>query len=244
MVTSIIIIIGLTSSVSASSYVLLRKIKKKKVAQKKAIYDKCIDILNLNYVLIIEKKTSLNVYDQVFTEKKMNTVLLAGFLEALRTFGLELTGSKIPSQIMKLDYHNSKILMAEFKNFRLILIMKDLPSESFYDSISALSFEVEEKYGYYLETFSGDLEPFKSMEDLIKKHLGTAFLYPLKIVETDKTNISANERIFINKALHVMKIYNIKYFFTTQLIQDKGYNSKDIETIFSMINKKVFQPLP
>ena len=243
LVVSASLVIGLTSAVSASSYVLIRKSKIKNSARKEAIISRCIDILNLNYVLIIEKQSSLNVYDQIFIEKKINTVLLAGFLEAIRTFGIELTGSKDHSQIIKLDYHNSKILMAEFKNFRLILIMKDLPSESFYDSISALSLEIEEKYGSYLESFNGDLEPFKTIEELIKKHLGTAFLSPLKVVETDKTTISANERAIINKAINLMKKNKKKYCFTTQLMQDKGYNSKDIETIFSLIDKKIFQPL-
>ena len=242
LITSIIIIIGLTSSISAASYVLIRKNKKKNIARKEAIYDKCIDILNLNYVLIIEKNSSLNVYDQTFTEKKMNTVLLSGFLEAIRSFGIELTGSKEHSQIIKLDYHNSKILMAEFKNFRLILIMKDLPSESFYDLISALSLEIEEKYGSYLETFKGELDPFKTIEEVLKKHLGTTFLYPLKVVETGKPKINANERTMINKALNLMKKNKTKYCFTTQLMQDKGYNSKDIETVFSLIDKKVLQP--
>ena len=243
MVTSIIIIIGLTSTVSASSYVLIRKNKKKRVARKEEIYDKCLDILNLDYVLIIEKNSSLNVYDHVYTEKKMNTVLLSGFLEAIRTFGIELTGSKDHSQIIKLDYNNSKILMAEFKNFRLILIMKELPSVSFYDSISALSLEIEEKYGSYLETFKGDLKPFRTIEELIKKHLGTAFLYPLKVVGIDKTKISTSEKTMINSALNLMKMNKKEYCFTTQLMQDKGYNSKDIETIFSLIDKNVFQPL-
>lgn len=243
MVVSIIIIIGLTSAVSASSYVLIKNYQKKRIARKEIIYNRSIDILNLNYVLIIEKKSSLNVYDQVFTEKRMNTVLLAGFLEAIRTFGLELTGSKENSQIIKLDYYNSKILMVEFKNFRLILIMKDLPSKSFYDSISALSLEIEEKYGSYLETFEGELEPFKTIEDLIKKHLGTAFLYPLKVVGAGKAKISTNERTMIDKALILMKKKKTKYCFTKQLIQDKGYNSKDIEIIFSLIDKKIFQPL-
>ena len=242
LITSIIIIIGITSTVSASSYVLIKKNKKKKIARQEAIYDKCIDILNLNYVLIIEKNSSLSVYDQVFTEKKMNTVLLSGFLEAIRTFGIELTGSKEHSQIIKLDYHNSKILMAEFKNFRLILIMKDLPSESFYDSISALSLEIEEKYGSYLETFKGELDPFKTIEEVLKKHLGTTFLYPLKVVEEDKAKINTNERTMINKALHLMKKNKNKYCYTTQLMQDKGYKLKDLETIFSLIDKKILQP--
>ena len=193
-------------------------------------------------MLIIDKKSSLNVFDLTFTEKKMNTILLAGFLEAIRTFGIELTGSKDHSQIIKLDYHNSKILMAEFKNFRLILIMKELPSESFYDSISALSLEIEEKYGYYLKKFKGDLEPFKTIEELIKKHLGTTFLYPLKVVETAKAKISTNERTLIHKAQNLMKKNKTKYCFITQLMQDKGYKSKDVETIFSLIDKKIFRP--
>ena len=242
MVISIIVIVGLTLGISATSYKLIKNNKKKLIARKEAVYNKCIDILNLHYVLIIEKKSSLNVFDQTFTEKKMNTVLLAGFLEAIRTFGIELTGSKEHSQIIKLDYHNSKILMAEFKNFRLILIMKELPSESFYDSISTLSLEIEEKYGSYLETFKGDLEPFKTIEVLIKKHLGTTFLYPLKIVETAKAKISTNERTLIDEAQNLMKKNKTKYCFTTQLMQDKGYKSKEIETIFSLIDKKIFQP--
>ncbi len=242
LITSVIVIIGLTLSVSTTSYVLIKKNKKKKIARKEAIYDKCIDILNLNYVLIIEKKSTLNIYDQVFTEKKMNTVLLSGFLEAIRTFGIELTGSKEHSQIIKLDYHNSKILMAEFKNFRLILIMKELPSESFYDLISALSFEIEEKYGSYLETFKGDLNPFNTIEEVLKKHLGTTFLYPLKVVEVGKAKINTNERAMIDKALNLMKKNKTEYCFTTQLMQDKGYKSKEIETIFSLIDKKILQP--
>lgn len=193
-------------------------------------------------MLIIEKKSSLNVFDQTFTEKKMDTVLLSGFLEAIRTFGIELTGSKEHSQIIKLDYHNSKILMAEFMNFRLILIMKELPSESFYDLISNLSLEIEDKYGSYLEKFKGDLEPFKTIEELIKKNLGTSFLYPLKVVETEKTKINTNERSMMNKALNLMKKNRIKYCFTTQLMQGNGYKSKDIETIFSLIDKKILQP--
>ena len=132
--------------------------------------------------------------------------------------------------------------MAEFKNFRLILIMKELPSESFYDSISALSLEIEEKYGSYLETFKGELDPFKTIEEVLKKHLGTTFLYPLKVVEADKAKINTNERTMINKALHLMKKNKNKYCYTTQLMQDKGYKSKDLETIFSLIDKKIFQP--
>ncbi len=243
LVVSVIIVIGLTSALSASSYVLIKKIRKKSAARKEVIYNRCMDILNLHYLLIIEKHTSLNVYDQVFVEKKMNTLLLSGFLEAIRSFGIELSGSKVHSQTIKLDYHNSKILMAEFKQFRIILIMKELPSQLFYNSINALSYEIEEKYGTLLEEFSGELGPLREIEVLIKKHLGTAFLYPLKLVGTGEAIITTNEKEMINRALFLMKTNKKNYYYTTQLMREKGFNSKDIETIFSLIDKKIFQPM-
>ncbi len=83
----------------------------------------------------------------------------------------------------------------------------------------------------------------KITRKLIKTHLGTTFLYPLKVVETAKAKISTNERAMIDNALNLMKKNKSKYCFTTQLMQNKGYKSKDIETIFSLIDKKIFQPL-
>ena len=202
-----------------------------------------MDILNLNYLLITEKQSSLNVYDQVFTDKKLNTMLISGFLEAIRAFGLDITGSEEQSQTIKLEYKNSKIIMSDFKNFRIIFIMKDLPSQQFFDSIEALSYEIEEKYGTHLKEFKGNLQPFKNMEDLIKKHFGTSFLYPLKVVGTGKTKISATEKAMIGRAMVSMKKNKSQYCYTTQLMQEKGFNSKDVETIFSLIDKNIFQPI-
>ena len=243
LVVSVGIIIGLTSAVSATSYVLIKKNRKKSAARKETIYNRCMDILNLNYLLIIEKKSSLNIYDQVFTDKKLNTTLISGFLEAIRSFGLDITGSEEHSQTIKLEYKNSKIIMSDFKNFRIIFIMKDLPSQQFFDSIEALSYEIEEKYGTYLKEFKGNLQPFKNMEDLIKKHFGTSFLYPLKVVGMGKTKISATEKAMIGRAMVSMKKNKSQYCYTTQLMQEKGFNSKDVETIFSLIDKKIFEPI-
>jgi len=243
LVVSVIIVVGLTSAVSASSYVLIKKSRKKSAARKEAIYNKCMDILNLNYMLIIEKQSSLNVYDQAFTDNKLNTTLISGFLEAIRSFGLDITGSEEQSQTIKLEYKNSKILMSDFKNFRIIFIMKDLPSNQFFDSIEALSYEIEEKYGNHLKEFKGNLQPFNNMEKLIKKHFGTSFLYPLEVVGTGKTKISATEKAMIDRAMFLMKKNKSKHCYTTQLMHEKGFNSKDIETIFSLIDKKVFQPI-
>jgi len=242
LVIGIVVIAGLGSAVSISSIVLAKKKKRKKLAAKEKTINKFMDILNLNYVIVIEKKSSLNVYDQAFTGKKFNSTLISGFLEAIHHFGLDITGSEERSQTVKLEYQNSKILMSDFKHFRLIFIMKDLPSPQFYEVIDDLSLEIEEKFGMYLKEFKGNLQPFKGIENLLKSHLGTAFLYPLKLTGTGKMKIAPAEKTLINKAISTMKQTQLDYFYVTQLIKEKTLDSKEIAALYSLIIKRIFNP--
>jgi hypothetical protein len=243
LIIGIVVIAGLGSAVSLSSIVLIKKNKRKKLAVKQKTINKFMDILNLNYIIVIEKKSSLNVYDQAFTGKKFNSTLISGFLEAIHHFGLDITGSEERSQTVKLEYQNSKILMSDFKHFRLIFIMKDLPSPQFYEVIDDLSLEIEEKFGMYLKEFKGNLQPFEGIENLLKKHLGTAFLYPLKLNGIGKMKIALAEKALINNAIVTMKQTKLDYFYVTQLIKEKTLGSKEIEALYSLIIKRIFNPL-
>ena len=55
--------------------------------------------------------------------------LISVFFEAIRNFGIELTGTYTQSQTVKLEYQNSKIIMTEFKDFRIIFVMTENPSD-------------------------------------------------------------------------------------------------------------------
>ena len=242
LVIGIVVIAGLGSAVTASSIILAKRSKRKKLATKQKTINKFMDILNLNYVIVIEKKSSLNVYDQAYTGKKFNSTLVSGFLEAIRTFGFDISGSEERSQTVKLEYQNSKILMSDYKHFRLIFIMKDLPSSQFYGVIDDLSLEIDEKYGMYLEKFKGNLQPFKGIENLLRRHLGTAFLYPLKLTGMGNMKISPAEKSLINKAIITMKKTRLESFYVTQLIGERSFDSKEIEALYSLIIKKIFNP--
>jgi hypothetical protein len=243
LIIGILVIVGLVSAVTASSIVIAKKNKRKKLAIKEKTINKFMDILNLSYVIVIEKKSSLNIYDQAFTGKKINSTLVSGFLEAIRTFGLDISGSGDHSQTVKLEYQNSNILMSDYKRFRLIFIMKEIPSSQFYQVIDDLSLEIEEKYGTYLEEFKGNLQPFEGIESLLRKHLGTAFLYPLKLSGIGKMKINPVEKSLINKAIDIMKKNRMDYFFVTQLINEITFDSKEIEALYSLIIKRVFNPM-
>jgi hypothetical protein len=242
MVLIISLLVGSGLAITVSSVVMLKKSKKKKTARKEATLSKFMDILNLNYIIVIEKKSSLNVYDQAFTDKQFNSTLVSGFLEAIRTFGIDLSGSGDQSQTIKLEYKDSKILMSDYKNFRLIFIMKDLPSQYFYDLIDKLSVEIEHHYGIYLEDFKGNLVPFEGIEDLLKKYLGISLLYPLKLESTGKKIIPI-EKDLINRAMSIMKKNRSEYFFITHLMKEKVFNPKEIEIFFSLIEKGIFKPM-
>ncbi|MHA2429908.1 MAG: hypothetical protein ACXACC_02630 [Promethearchaeota archaeon] len=235
------IVVGI--SVTISIVVVGKKRKRKVEAYKEEIFNKCMDILNLNYIMVSEKKSSLNVYEQVFTKQKIDPTLISGFLSAIQSFGIELTDSDEKTQTIKLEYKNSKVLMSEFKDFRIVIIMNELPSQKFFDSISSLAFDIELYYSRYLENFKGNIDPFNGIENLLKKHLNISFLYPLKIVKSGKTKVSPTEKIMIGRALESMKKNKQNYFYITHIMEIKTCDSKDIEAIFNLIDKNTFQPV-
>ncbi|MFW9784274.1 MAG: hypothetical protein ACFFFB_18490, partial [Candidatus Heimdallarchaeota archaeon] len=239
----IILGVAVFSGVTISIIIVAKRHKRKVMTKKEEIINKCMDILNLKYIMIAEKKSSLNVYEQVFTSQKIDPTLITGFLSAIHSFGIELTNTDEKTQTIKLEFKNSKVIMSEFRDFRIVLIMNQLPSEKFLDSINQLAFDIELYYGRYLEKFKGNIDPFKGIEDLLKKHLNISFLYPLKVVKTGKHKVDQVERTIIGRALEVMKRNKQNYFYTTHIMETKQYDSKDIEAIFNLIEKKIFQPV-
>ncbi|MHA1671964.1 MAG: hypothetical protein ACTSV5_15545 [Promethearchaeota archaeon] len=238
IITSIVVVL-----LGVTIYIIVRKSRMRSNARKEAIFQKWNDIINLQYFILIEKSGSLNVFEQVFTNKNIDPTLITGFLSAIHSFGIELTNSEEKTQTIKLEYKDSKILMTEFKQFRLIFIMGDIPSHYFLQSISNLSNDIEEKFGNMLENFDGNTEPFEDVEDLMKKHLKTSILYPLKISEKKGIKISTVEKLVILKAFSILKKQEKDYFYITSLLHDREIDSKEIEAIVNLIDKGILIPL-
>ncbi|MFX1316976.1 MAG: hypothetical protein ACFE9T_14030 [Promethearchaeota archaeon] len=243
LIILITVIIGSVSAVSIfTSYKVVKKIKRERESYRQSIYNKYMDILNLDYLIIIDKNSGINIFDKVLATKNMDASLISGFLEAIRSFGIDLTGSDQKSQAIKLEYQNSKILMSEFKNFRMTLIMKDNPSEDFLDSIKQLSYDIEERYGKELEHFDGEVGKFAGIKDLIEHHLPVSLIYPLKINESIDIKLNSGEKELIASAKSIMKQKGISYFFVSNLISQKGgFQAKEAELILNLIEKNIFE---
>ena len=233
-------VIALISSISG--YILIKRNKRIKNEHKRTIFNKYMDILNLNYLILADKNSGLTIYEQPIAGKNLDGTLISGFLQAIRAFGIELTDAAEHSQSIKLDYQNSKILMSDFKNSRLILLMDENPSQDFLDSIRNLLNDIEQKYGILLKDFDGNVTPFNEIKDLLEKHLYSSLIYPLKL-EPQNIKIKPEEKAMINRALEVMKEKETNHFFVSLLLaKKKGFQVKDAETILNLIHKKIFQP--
>ncbi len=240
----VIIVVGsiILAGASFTSYKLIKRSKRIHHEYRQKIYNKYMDVLNLDYFIIIEKRTGLNIYEKVLAGKDMDASLITGFLEAIRSFGIELTGANEQSQTIKLEYQQSKIIMSEFKDFRILLIMKENPSQDFLDSIKSLSYDIDNTYGEDIAHFTGNIDKFANIKELLDQHLETTLIYPLELKPQD-VKITSDEKLMINRAKEVMKMRKTDYFFLSYLLYaKKGFQVKDAETVLNLISKKIFQP--
>jgi hypothetical protein len=202
-----------------------------------------MDVLNLNYVMVSDKLSGLNIYEQMISGKEINPTLLSGFLQAISSFGLELTGSEDQSQTIRLEYQNSKILMSDFKNYRLINVFEENPSKEFMDSIEPLSQDIDKYFGKLLKNFDGETTKFAGIKELLERHLQISLVYPLKVAITDNTKLNGEEKTLVYQAINFMKKKNSNYFYISYLMSGGDFNPKRAEKILGLIERKIFQPI-
>ncbi len=240
--TVLYIVIG--SLVGLSSYKMVKRHKRAKAEHREKIFNKYMDLLNLDYIIIMDKKSGLNVFEQILAGKERDVSLISGFLEAIRRFGIELAGSEEETRTIRLEYQNMNILMSDFKNFRILNIMKEAPSTDFLDSLKPLSQDIDTYYGKSLKEFDGGVAKFRGIKDLIEEHLQTPLIYPLIVVMTKETKLGSAEKSLVNKSLNTMKKNNVDHFYVSYLMgKAKEFNVKNAEIILKLIQKKVFRPI-
>ena len=233
-----------TVIVGISSYIVIKKYKLKREKYRENVFNTYMDVFNLNYFMVLNKTSGLNVYEQSIAGKEIDATLVSGFLQAIRTFGIELTDAEEHSQTIKLDFQESKILMAEYRQFRLIFIMKENPSQGFIDSIRLLSQDIDEVYGKFIAEFKGDRKHFKGIRELLERNLNISLIYPLKVVESQHVRLRVAEKTIINKVQRIMENKSTNHFYVSYLMSDKTeFNVRSAEIILNLIHKKVFQPI-
>lgn len=234
------IIIGAGFTIGLPSYTHVKRVRRRIEAGRLSIINKARDLFNLNYIIVLDKHSGVDLYEHSFGEFKLDPTLISGFLSAVSSFGLELTSTNEESQIVKLEYKNSKILMSEYKNFRITVIMKDSPSSNMVEDIKLLSYDIDEKFGKLLVNFSGETTEFQGIKMLMEKRLRVSFIAPLKVNPAAEMKLSPAEKVLFDKAMELVNSSKKETFFASMLFPGQKLDSKAVTAFFALLDKNIF----
>jgi hypothetical protein len=244
---SLLILIGLITigSVAAVStgYVTTKKIKTNKREKLNLILERCNDIMNLKYIIVLDPKTGIDLFAQSFEKKELDPTLIAGFLQAIHNFGDEVLEGVKESKTIKVEYKDSIIVMTDFINVRLITILKSNPSKNFLYSIETLAYHVYKYYGKLIESFKGNLKPYRSIIKLVESDLNVSLRYPMTIKIQKNIKLNQQEKNIVKRALDIMKENRFSHFYAIYLLPENECKPSDYESILQLIKKGVFQPI-
>jgi hypothetical protein len=198
--------------------------------------------MNLEYIIVLDKNSGIDVYSEAFGEKKVDATLISGFLQAIQNFGSEVLGREKDSRTFKVEYRKSIIIMAEFVNLRLIVIMKESPTKNFLYAIESLAYDIYRDFGNQFDKFNGVLVEFQGIKKLLELHLKIELLYPLKINYTYKIKLNPEEKEMMQRAISYLHGNDDNYFHVRKLFADNVCSPKDYETILNLIQKGIFTP--
>jgi hypothetical protein len=244
---ALIIIIGSVSTggigIGVTSYKLIKRSESKKRENIRLILEKCTEIMSLKHIIVLDNKSGIDVYSQSFIDEELDPTLIAGFLQAIHNFGTEVLEKSKETRTIKVEYKKSIILMTEFVNLRLIIIMGKNPSENFLYSMESLAYYIYKYYGKLFDDFQGALKPFQGISKLVEKILNVSFISPLSVKLYKTIELSQNEKNMVDKALKFMRENDFDYFYTLYLLPDNECSPKDYETILKLIEKGIFIPI-
>jgi len=244
---SLLIIIGLISigsvATMSTGYVVTKKVKSNKRDKLNLILEKCNDIMNLKYIIVLDPKTGIDIFSQSFEKKQLDPTLIAGFLQAIHNFGDEVLEGVKESKTIKVEYKDSIIVMTDFINVRLITILKSNPSKNFLYSLESLAYHIYKYYGKLIDNFKGTLKPFRSISKLVESDLEVSLRYPMTIKINKSMKLSQPEKQIVKRALDLMKENKFSYFYAVYLLPENNCNPNDYDIILKLIKKGVFQSL-
>lgn len=186
------------------------------------------DTLNIDYILIINKKSGSNIVQKELGDIQFEAGLVSGFLQAITSFKYELKKKKAEEKVKEtilLDYQEYKILLKDGEYIRVALILSQEPSGELKKSLREFIKDFEMKYEENLKTFNGEVSVFKDFMELVDIHFKTSLLKPHRVNE-NPPHIEINS--FEKKILTIAK--------TLQEDREKFYISKLLNYLLSALS--------
>ena len=261
IIFALVAISGILGALSFRSYVILPK-KRKREAELISKIQVFKDVWNIRAVILIHRESGLPIYSEEisFAEKDQDSTLISGFVQAITAFSESFvekgfqTTKKLTTDyeylktIIDLDFRFFQLLVCDFETVRILLVLRDAPSERLKKQIYLLATVLHSQFGEEFISFSGSLNHLSiKFQDFLNQfiflHYNKEFeITPNKnyyesILETDElTNL---EKRLINVILSMTKInktFTIKD--TIDLIEEKNEDLV-LEAINTLIQRKI-----
>jgi len=175
LIAALAIVIPLSGYLGYRQAVVLPR-KRRRLAKYQSIADTFSDVANLNRLLVLHKESGICVFDP-FSEETKDATLVAGFLQAISTFGHDLVESPglagkdkdQASTLRELTYEGFRILIHDGHFVRNALVLSGKPSDQLRERLERFTGEFEKRYRKDFDHWSGRVDQFNSASDLVEE---------------------------------------------------------------------------
>jgi hypothetical protein len=123
---------------------------------------------SLRYLLVLHKEAGVTIYSVNFSEQTLDADLVSGFLSAISSFGMELSGGQSIG-IRKMEYESLKIVLQQGNYVNVGLILDDFPENWLDLRLKTFVKALETQYKQHLENWTGDMRPYRTIGQLFAK---------------------------------------------------------------------------
>ena len=251
---AIIIFVPLGSVLSFRHYVVMPK-RRKRLAKYQAIADTFSDVANLNRLLVLHKESGICVFDP-FAEESQDATLVAGFLQAISTFGHDLAdspgltnGEKTEGTALReLQYEDFRILIHDGQFVRNALVLGGVPSEQLRERLENFTKAFETRYKGDFEHWDGRVDQFNSAADLVEEIFLISLRHPHTVAPSKPrgTQLSSLESDIYSLSKELTK--DREYVFlgqilSTYLAAGRSSNLEALMAIYQLRVKGLFEPI-
>ncbi|TFG04787.1 MAG: hypothetical protein EU536_03850 [Promethearchaeota archaeon] len=112
----------------------------------------------LCYLLILDKKSGITIFERNLGDLKINPDLVGGFLHALQSFGFEI--SERESSMKTLTYENYQFQIEVGEDIRAALILRGTANQYIIAKLKSFVKQFEQNFGEDIRSFSGNMSAF------------------------------------------------------------------------------------
>jgi len=239
-IIGLLIVISILGILSLRSYVILPA-KRKKISKLLVRTQRYKDIMNIEAIVISQRPSGITLYTKsyYFLEKDKKD-LISGFVHAITTVGKNIVRKEILEQqpaemeepydiekLIELDFKHFYFLICDYKELRVVFILKEKASERFKEQTQKLLQAFDLHFSKTLENWDGSLEKF---DKLIPPIISNYFeLYFKEQFTLNKSKYIANVRK--EAEFHPIESRVLNVIYSMSIVDEKLYLKDIVEAV-------------